>query len=306
MAQRLVRGQCSAMLTSPLSSAVRVEWPTLGLLCLTYLGFSLALTLPVWAAIPCLGVIIALHASLQHEAIHGHPFRSPWTNAALVWPPLALAIPYLRFYDTHLAHHRDARLTDPFDDPETNFMASDDFRRLPRPVRAMLEVNNTLLGRLLIGPVVGQIMFMAGDLRALNGRVALAWALHIPAVAVVLWMVVQAGMPLWAYLASAYIGLAILKIRTFCEHQAHEQTGGRSVIIEDRGPLALIFLNNNLHVVHHMHPNVPWYDLPAQFQAGREKYLRLNDDYRFSSYAEIFRTYLLRAKDPVAHPLWRR
>ncbi|MEM6276135.1 MAG: fatty acid desaturase [Pseudomonadota bacterium] len=294
------------MFASTLSPTVRMEWPTLGLLAVSYIGAAFALTMPLWAAIPCLGVLIALHASLQHEAIHGHPFRSPWVNAALVWPPLTLAIPYLRFYDTHLAHHRDARLTDPFDDPETNFLASEDFRRLPRAVRVVLEANNTLLGRLILGPIVGQVMFMLSDLKAFRGRVALGWALHIPAVAAVLWVVVQSGMPIWAYLLSAYIGLAILKIRTFCEHQAHEQTGGRSVIIEDRGPLALIFLNNNLHVVHHMHPNVPWYDLPAQFRAGRDKYLRLNDDYRFSSYAEIFRKYLLRAKDPVAHPLWRR
>jgi hypothetical protein len=33
--------------------------------------------------------------------------------------------------------------------------------------------------------------------------------------------------------------------------------------------------------------------------------LRRNDGYRFASYAEVFRRYFWRAKDPVAHPLWR-
>ena len=34
------------------------------------------------------------------------------------------------------------------------------------------------------------------------------------------------------------------------------------MIIEDRGPLSLLFLNNNYHVIHHIHPRVPWYKLP--------------------------------------------
>ncbi|MEM6727167.1 MAG: fatty acid desaturase, partial [Pseudomonadota bacterium] len=305
------RGEMTATSTNTPRAVTRLaaEWPTLALFAVAYGGVAGLLFLPVWAAIPGLALLIALHASLQHEAIHGHPFRAAWANAALAWPPLTLAIPYLRFYDTHLAHHTDARLTDPFDDPETNFLASADYARLPAWVRGVLRVNNTLIGRLLIGPVVGQVMFVMGDVRAAregDRRVALGWLLHVPAVVVVIALVLLSPLPLWAYLVAAYLALSILKIRTFCEHQAHEQTGGRSVIIEDRGPLALIFLNNNLHVVHHLHPNVPWYELPAQFRARRDKYLKLNDDYRFSSYWEVFRRYFLRAKDPVAHPLWRR
>ncbi|MEO0486569.1 MAG: fatty acid desaturase [Pseudomonadota bacterium] len=284
----------------------RWEWPTLALIAGCYAGIALALWAPLALALPLLAVLMALHASLQHEAIHGHPFRSPWVNAALVWPPLVLTIPYLRFYDTHLAHHMDARLTDPFDDPESNFFDEGVWETLPPWAQAVLRINNTLLGRLLIGPIVGQVLFMSGELRNFSGRVALGWALHIPAVGAVLWAVSLTPLPLWAFVIAAYLAQSILKIRTFCEHQAHEQTGGRSVIIEDRGPLALIFLNNNLHVVHHMHPTVAWYDLPARFRTNRAKYLRLNNDYRFSSYAEIFRRYLVRAKDPVAHPLWRR
>ncbi|MEM6897536.1 MAG: fatty acid desaturase [Pseudomonadota bacterium] len=288
---------------------MRVEWPTLALFAACYCGVAASLFAPLAVAIPVLAVLIALHGSLQHEAIHGHPFRAGWANALLAWPPLTLAIPYLRFYDTHLAHHRDARLTDPFDDPETQYLDAGVFETLPRWFQAVLTVNNTLLGRMLLGPIIGQALFMAADLRALrggDGRVALGWLLHLPAVAVVLGLVALSPLPVWAYLLAAYGGLSILKIRTFCEHQAHEQSGGRSVIIEDRGPLAFIFLNNNLHVVHHLHPNVPWYALPAQFRARRERYLKLNDGYRFASYGEVFARYLTRAKDPVPHPLWRR
>jgi fatty acid desaturase len=113
-------------------------------------------------------------------------------------------------------------------------------------------------------------------------------------------------MPWWAFALSCYLSLSLLRIRTFLEHQAHERARARTVIIEDRGPLALLFLNNNLHVVHHMHPKVPWYRLPALYRANRDRYLARNDGYAFASYREIFARYLTRAKDPVPHPLWPR
>ena len=97
----------------------------------------------------------------------------------------------------------------------------------------------------------------------------------------------------------------ILKLRTFLEHQAHERASGRSVIVEKGGVFAFLFLNNNLHVVHHMHPRVPWYRLPALYAANAEHYRRRNGGYVYGSYAEVFRRHFLSRKDPVAHPLYR-
>jgi fatty acid desaturase len=259
--------------------------------------------------VPVAAWLIAQQSSLGHEAIHGHPFRDPRLNAALVFPALALVIPYGRFRDSHLAHHQDANLTDPYDDPESNYLAERDWRSLPAWLRLVLRVNNTLAGRLAIGPVVGQVVWMASDWRAARAgdrRVVEGWLAHIPAVALVLAVVTVSPMPVWAYLAAAYLGLSLLKIRTFLEHQAHEKARGRTVIVEDRGPLALLFLNNNLHVVHHMHPRVPWYRLPRLYRTSPGRYLGVNGGYRYRSYAEIFGRYLFRAKDPVPHPLLRR
>jgi fatty acid desaturase len=112
--------------------------------------------------------------------------------------------------------------------------------------------------------------------------------------------------PVWAYFISAYMGLTLLKLRTFLEHQAHTRASGRSVIIEDRGVFAFLFLNNNLHIVHHMHPRVAWYDLPALYRSRRDHYVRRNNGSVYTSYVDLIRRYLWRSKDPVAHPLWRR
>ena len=287
-----------------------IEWITLGLfvVCIALLvwGAVLAGTWPWLATVPVV-LALVLHASLSHEVLHGHPFPSRvWSEALVVVNP-GLFIPYLRFRDTHLAHHQDANLTDPYDDPESNYMDPDRWATLPGWMRAVLAWNNTLLGRMVVGPVVAQLAFMRDDWRAIRAgdrQVLKGWVLHLPGVVLVLGVVAAAPMGLWHYLLCSYLALSILKIRTFLEHQAHEKARGRTVIVEDRGLLAFLFLNNNFHVVHHMHPRVPWYRLPALYRAHAARYVACNEGYRYRSYAEVFARHFVRAKDPVPHPLW--
>ena len=63
----------------------------------------------------------------------------------------------------------------------------------------------------------------------------------------------------------------------------------------------LLYLNNNLHFLHHGRPDLPWYALPATYRRERESLVEGNGGYRFAGYAEVARRYLFRAKDsPVA------
>lgn len=289
-----------------------IEWPTVILFAVTYALWGAGTTL-LWPLAPTLaiivtGIAVAQLSSLAHEVLHGHPFRSQVLSEALVFPATGLFIPYLRFKDTHLVHHNDPALTDPYDDPESNYFDPAVWAGLPKAVQLVLRVNNTLLGRVLIGPVVGTVIFLAADWRlALKGdwRVIMAWALHLPGLALVFgWLWALGQMPVWAYLVAVYIGTALLKIRTYLEHRAHEAARARTVIIESRGPLSLLFLNNNFHVVHHMHPAAPWYDLPGMYAARKGHYQRRNEAYVYRNYTEIFRRYLFTPKDPVPHPVW--
>ncbi len=287
------------------------EWPTFALIVACYAFWLIAIfgvaAWSLWLAMPMMGVVAALHSSLTHEALHGHPFRAKWLNEALMALPLTLFIPYNRFRDLHLAHHQDANLTDPYDDPESNYLDPAVWVRLPRWQRWVCQANNTLLGRMVLGPIIGQLAFLRDEWRrGIRGdrNIWLAWALHLPGVAAVLWIVAHSAMPVWAFVLAAYLGLALVKIRTFLEHRAHEKSRARTVIVEDRGPLAFLFLNNNLHVVHHMNPAAPWYKLPALYRRGKERYLACNEAYVYRSYGQVFRQYFWRAKDPVAHPLW--
>lgn len=284
-----------------------IAWPTIVLIAVCYLAWGTALwALPLWLGVVIGGITIALHASLQHEVIHGHPFTRQWLNDLLIWPPLTLTVPYARFKATHLAHHHDEVITDPYDDPETNFLSSVAWEKLPPLLRRLLVWNNTIAGRLVIGPLIGFVSFLISEWRIRDVAVWRGWAWHVPAVLAVIAVVNLSPMPLWAYLIAAYLGMSILKLRTFLEHQAHERASGRSVIVERGGIFGFLFLNNNLHVVHHMHPRVAWYQLPALYRSRKAHYLRRNGGYFYHSYGEVIARYFWRAKDPVAHPLWRR
>lgn len=290
----------------------RVEWPTLGLITGCYgvwfMSILVLSNLSLLVATLLTAIAIALHASLTHEVIHGHPFPG-WgrLNALFVFPTLGLFIPYGRFRDTHLAHHHDANLTDPYDDPETNYLDPEIWEGLPGWMRFLLSFNNTLLGRLILGPAWSLTVFLSDEwrlARAGDEAVRKAWAWHIPQAGCVLAVILWSPMPLWAYLAAIYLSMSIIKIRTFLEHQAHDRASGRTAIVEANCPLAFLFLNNNLHAVHHVHPGVPWYELPKLYAARREHFIRRNGGYVFRSYGEVFRRYFLTRKDPVAHPLY--
>ncbi len=289
-----------------------VEWPTLLLLVATYLVWMLATTV-LWSFMPLLGLAaatlaIAQFSSLQHEVLHGHPFRSQRLSEATVFPGLTVFVPYLRFKDLHIQHHFDPNLTDPYDDPESNFQDPALWAQRSALSKLIFRINNTLAGRMLLGPALSTWALVRDDARAIlagNRRVAFGWLLHVPGVALVaVWLWLVGSMPVWAYLLAAYMGWSLLKIRTFLEHRAHDAARARSVVIESRGPLSLLFLNNNFHAVHHSQPAVAWYRLPALYHANRDHYMRRNEGYVFRDYREVFRQFLFRAKDPVPHPVW--
>ncbi|MBO6928485.1 MAG: fatty acid desaturase [Roseibium sp.] len=291
------------------------EWPTLALILATLASWMLLIgfysTLGAWIVCPLAAVLVTMQASLQHEVLHGHPTRNPAINEALVYCSLGLFIPYRRFKSLHLRHHNNDRLTDPYDDPESFYLAWGDWEKLPVSVRVLLRINNTLLGRLIIGPAVSLIGFWGAELRMVRDGdmvVMRAWLHHALGLVPVCWFISQiGGMPLWFYaLCIAYPGMRLLMLRTYAEHRAHEHAEARSVIVEFCPIFSLLFLNNNLHVVHHANPRAPWYQLPAIYRSAKEDWKRRNEGYVFSSYFALARQFLFKVKEPVAHPLRRR
>lgn len=289
----------------------RAEWRTLCIaagcyliwFAIVFVDFPLPLPLRLLILVPTL----TLHSSLQHEAMHGHPFRRQGVNDLLVWLPIGLLVPYARFKATHLRHHVNENIADPYDDPESWYVDRPIWQRKPPAMKALFRLNNTLAGRMVLGPAIGWAGFVASDWRRWReGRnwITLDWLLHGVAATLLALLVAAFGQfSAWLYLLCAYAAMGLLMVRSFLEHQAHERTGSRSVIIEDRGPFALLFLNNNLHSVHHAYPSLAWYRLPAFFRENRDRFLKMNGGYRYDSYSAIFRLFAFKAKEPVEYPL---
>jgi len=291
---------------------MRIEWPTVAVIAGCY-GLWAAAGLWLWPIAPVLALVVmavmaALQSSLVHECLHGHPTRNRLINEALVALPLSLIYPYRRYRATHLAHHHDERLTDPFEDPESYYKARWQFAAMPGWLQAVLHVNNTMLGRIVLGPVLGAAGFLASEARLLRAGargVRLAWALHMAGVVPVLAAVWGFGVPLWLYvLAVVWPALSLISIRTYAEHRWHEAPEGRTIIVE-RSPLAWLFLHNNLHIVHHQLPTAPWYDLPRLYRERRAHWQTLNGGYVYRNYWQILRAHALTPKEPVAHPALR-
>lgn len=290
---------------------MRIEWPTIGMMVLCY-GLWFAAGLYIWPVYPLVALLMmaitaALHSSLQHEALHGHPTNKAWLNEMLVGIlPLAPAYPFRRFKALHLRHHNDEQLTDPYDDPESYYMDGRKWSEISKPLRFILSINNTMIGRVVIGPVLMVWGFIAAEIKlAFNGdrKIIMAWSLHLAGLAV-LGTVMQLafGLPFWLYaITSGYLGMSIISVRTYCEHQAAHDINHRTVIVEN-SPLSWLFLNNNLHLVHHKAPGLAWYKLPALMREKRAEWVAMNDGYIFGGYLAVFKHFAFKAKEPVVHP----
>ncbi|MEP0944119.1 MAG: fatty acid desaturase [Rhizobiaceae bacterium] len=298
--------------------AGKIEWRTLALIGVCHglwLAGGLAWTSSNWVVsvvgLLMLAPLAAFHTSLQHETIHGHPTRFGWLNELLISLPLAVVFPYRRYRDLHLQHHNDLNLTDPYEDPESYFWPLCQYTTMRPIMRKLFLINNTLVGRLVIGPWLTLFGFARTEIcriRAGEPGVRLAWLLHVVGLVAMGWIITNVfAMPLWIYvLCVVYPALSLTALRSYAEHQAAENVGARSAIVEAHPFFALLYLNNNLHIVHHANPAMAWYDLPCLYRERRDLFLAANEHTLFNGYGDILRRFAFRVKQPVDHPLMYR
>lgn len=277
-----------------------IEWPTVSLW-FTVMGAWLlvlasAATLPTGLRFVALVVLTAWYMSLQHELLHGHPTRHDGVNRLLGLLPVALWYPYDLYKAHHLAHHQDQHLTEPGIDPESNYCHATE--SLPGWRLALLTSQRTVVGRLLLGPGLTMVHLVQDVARALTRRDARRlwmWVQHLALASLLLTAVAQySAVPVWEYAAAAYFGLGLGMLRSLYEHRPAVQPAHRIVINEAALPWRLLYLNNNYHAVHHTHPGLPWYRIPAHYRADRDGYLQRNGDFLVPGYLWL-----------LLHHLWR-
>ncbi|PVZ10330.1 MULTISPECIES: fatty acid desaturase [unclassified Pseudomonas] len=291
--------------------AARTEWPTWLLLVSFYAGWAAVIfggaALGKLASVMVLVPLLVLWMSLQHECMHGHPTASARLNTGLAYLPFAVWYPYPLYRDSHMAHHNEHTLTVPGLDPESRYVSAQRWAAAGPFARALLWANKTLGGRLALGVFTSLAALVIEDvLPAFRGRGGQrrVWLVHGLLVAVLLYGVQRfSALSALEYVAYASLpALAVTLIRSFSEHRPAANPAHRTVLNESRGLLSCLFLNLNLHLVHHDLPGLPWYCLPGVYRARRLCWIARNDGYVVSGYAALLRRYFSRPVDSPRYP----
>jgi len=263
--------------------------------------------LPWWVIMPAGAYLLAWHFSLQHEAIHAFRGVPAWLRFAAVFPPLGLWFPFPLYRKSHTTHHRDVQLTVPGVDTESYYVRRADWERMSGARRALLTFNQTMAGRLLIGPALRLWIMIDRE----TGRVRKGdfthlphWAVHVAAVAALFWFISGVcRMPWWQYcLLVAYPGLSLGLLRAFTEHRAAEDSQERTASVESNVLFGMLYLYNNLHVAHHLKPTMPWYDIPEYYRTNRAELLKGNGHFVYRGYAELAKRWMFVPVFSPVHP----
>lgn len=289
-----------------------IEYPTWGLIVVQYtlwaLFFYAIPALPWWIVCPIGALLIAWYGNLQHEILHGHPTDSRAFNSIFAWAPLTLWMPYHIYNSSHLAHHQVEILANPDVDPESYYYTPQDWQNLNLLFRSLMIFNNTITGRIIVGPAIVLVRFFYAELLMIfkgDFKHLLGWAFHAILSIGMLYAIEQyLGMDWWYYaIGIAYPGLSISLIRSFSEHRPSLIANERTVVVEANLFWSLLFLNNNLHVVHHSHPTTPWYQLPQIYDENREAILLENGGFLYKGYGEVFSRFWAKPKDIPVYPI---
>jgi len=80
------------------------------------------------------------------------------------------------------------------------------------------------------------------------------------------------------------------------------ESAERTASVESNFVFGMLFLYNNLHVVHHRMPAMPWYDIPRYYRENRDELLRGNGQFVFRGYWVLARKYLVWPVFNPVHP----
>lgn len=253
-----------------------VAWPTLALavilptslLGVIWLGLTRAL--PLWACMPILAALSYAHYSLVHESIHGNVVSSPkslaWINTVVGWiGALGMGAGWPALQRTHLLHHSH---TNTERDPD--IVVKGTFGQLLAkwlvmvpmsllPMFALRFINAQRYKRL--GAILGP-----AEIAQTSAVTLFTWALLIAAIA-------TGRIADWLMLWFLPTRLGILILNIFFQWLPHHPFDSSERYHNTRISLwptgTLLLLQQNLHLMHHLWPSVPFYNYARLFRALR-------------------------------------
>lgn len=253
-----------------------VAWPTLALalvLPATLIGviaLGLARVLPLWACTPILALVSYAHYTLVHESIHGNVVASPksayWINTVVGWiGALGMGAGWPALQRTHVLHHSH---TNSERDPDVMWKGS--FLQLLG--KWAFSVSTSLI------PLAAMRFISPARYRRIGtilspSEIAQMSAVTLFTVALLVAALATGRFADWLMLWFLPTRLAVLILNIFFQWLPHHPFDRTERYLNTRISLwpggAFVLLQQNLHLMHHLWPSVPFYNYARLFHRLR-------------------------------------
>lgn len=259
-----------------LSLSPSVAWPTLALAVILPMAFAAVVTLgfagrlPLWACTLVLGIVSYAHYSLVHESIHGNVVAAPkslaWVNTVVGWiGALGMGAGWPALQRTHQLHHSH---TNTERDPDIAVKGT--FWQLIKKWLVMMPMSLLPVFAIrFISPArykrLGAILSPA--------EIAQTSAVPVLTLALLAAAVATGHVAEWLCLWFLPTRLGILLLNIFFQWLPHHPFDRTERYLNTRISLwpggTFMLLQQNLHLVHHLWPSVPFYNYARLYRRLR-------------------------------------
>ncbi|HTQ14963.1 MAG TPA: fatty acid desaturase [Rhizomicrobium sp.] len=254
--------------------APAIAWPTLALAVtlppalLGIIWLGLGGLLPLWVCTPVLALVSYAHYTLVHESIHGNVVSSPrslaWINTAVGWTgSLGMGAGWPALRRTHVLHHS---FTNTENDPD--IVVKGTFVQLLAKWAVMVPMS--LLPMFVLRFISAQRYKRIGSILS-PGEIAQTSAVALFTLALLVAAIATGHFIDWLCLWFLPTRVGILILNIFFQWLPHHPFDRTERYLNTRislwfgGTFAL--LQQNLHLMHHLWPSVPFYNYARLYRA---------------------------------------
>jgi len=253
-----------------------VAWPTLvlaavlpaTLITVMVLGFTGAL--PLWICTPILAVVSYAHYTLVHESIHGNVVANPkslaWVNTVVGWiGALGMGAGWPALQRTHVLHHSH---TNTERDPDIAVKGT--LVQLFRKWAIMVPMS--LLPMFVLRYISAERYRRLGTILS-PAEIAQVSAVTLFTLALLVAAAATGHVADWLMLWFLPTRLGILALNVFFQWLPHHPFDRTERYLNTRVSLwvggTFLLLQQNLHLMHHLWPSVPFYNYARLFRRLR-------------------------------------
>lgn len=253
-----------------------VAWPTLALaviLPITFGGLAwlgLRGAAPPWTLIPILSLVSYAHYTLVHESIHGNVVASPkslaWVNTLVGWiGSLGLGVGWPALQRTHVLHHSH---TNTERDPD--IFVKGTFAQLIKKWAVSLPTN--FIPLFMLRFINGERYKRLGAILC-TSDIAQVSAVTVAQIVLLVAAIATGHFVDWLCLWFLPTRFAILILNIFFQWLPHHPFDQTERYLNTRISLwtggTFLLLQQNLHLMHHLWPSVPFYNYARLYRALR-------------------------------------